>query len=361
MEKTIKNAYPVEVEPTPVPRPTTFKLANYEVTLETNVTKPEPIVFFGESPFGIRGEFSFINGAPKAGKSFAVIPNLIASVVGKDVADLLGISVTLAQGEKIILIDTEQPRGHVKSLLEIAAKKANIVDTPAQIKIYALRGVPRADRKRAVFDIIEEHGPDIGVFILDGLADLLDDPNNAKASFELLEELSACAEQHNFAGIGYLHFNPGGEKMRGHAGSEAERKGAATISVVKNEDGTHYFKGKFFRYGEDLPSFPFRYNKEQGMFSSITDPAEFANAQKCADKDFQRKRDMAGLALAATTGGTAAYTNSEMIKALQSSDPKKRGFDSMKKMVQAMVQADILHKDDKNIYRFNEGARQVYF
>jgi hypothetical protein len=342
---------------------TTYDLSAFAIKLGMDIPPPEPIIFFNEAPFGIQGEFSFINGAPKAGKTFAVVPNIIAAALSRQETDTLSIRVKLPDGKKILVIDTEQPKGHVAKVIEIAARKIGIESKeenhPQNVEIAAIRGIPREARKEAVFQTLEKYGNQIGIFILDGLADLLDDPNNAKSSFELIEELTSAAERYNFCGIAYMHFNPGTEKMRGHAGSEAERKGAATISVVKNENGTHYFKGKYFRYGMELQNFPFKYDTTKGMFVSITDPAEMEKARKSADKDFQNKRQLTALAYAATGNGEARLSHTDLAKAIQISSEGKCSLDAAKKRVKRMAELEILIREE-NIYRFNMNAKAVY-
>lgn len=95
--------------------------------------------------------------------------------------------------------------------------------------------------------------PDAHLWVIDGIADLIQDPNNIEQSFGLIESIMVQSDRMNSAVIGILHENPGTNKARGNLGSEAERKcgGAITIKKLK-EQGVHSIVPRLIRGSADF-------------------------------------------------------------------------------------------------------------
>ena len=89
---------------------------------------------------------------------------------------------------------------------------------------------------------IERAGADHGgVFavIVDGIADLVLDPNESGECFALVGQLHALAIKHDCAILTVLHENPGAVegKTRGHLGSQLEGKAETNLRLAKDSNG----------------------------------------------------------------------------------------------------------------------------
>jgi hypothetical protein len=75
--------------------------------------------------------------------------------------------------------------------------------------------------------------------LLDGVADLVADVNDAKESNGLVTQLHALAIEFDCSIIGVIHLNPGNsDKTRGHLGSQLERKTEANLKLERKDGKT---------------------------------------------------------------------------------------------------------------------------
>ena len=76
----------------------------------------------------------------------------------------------------------------------------------------------------------------IHMVVIDGIADLIKGANDETESIAVVEELYRLAGIYNTCIVTILHFIPSGLKLRGHLGSELQRKAAAILSIEKDTD-----------------------------------------------------------------------------------------------------------------------------
>jgi len=76
----------------------------------------------------------------------------------------------------------------------------------------------------------------IHMVVIDGIADLIDGVNDEERSVFLIEELFRLAAIYRTCIVCVLHLSPSGYKLRGHLGSEIQRKAAGIISIEKDDD-----------------------------------------------------------------------------------------------------------------------------
>lgn len=72
---------------------------------------------------------------------------------------------------------------------------------------------------------------------IDGVADLVFDVIDQKEACSLVTELHQLATETSCVIVTALHHNPGGEKTRGHLGSQIERK-SESVLVLRKEGET---------------------------------------------------------------------------------------------------------------------------
>lgn len=108
----------------------------------------------------------------------------------------------------------------------------------------------------------------IHLVVIDGIADLIRSANDEVESIAIIDNLYRLAGIYKTCIICVLHFVPSGMKLRGHIGSELQRKAATILSIEKDEDPTvSVVKALKVRDGSplDVPLMQFAWNKELGM------------------------------------------------------------------------------------------------
>jgi hypothetical protein len=104
--------------------------------------------------------------------------------------------------------------------------------------------------------------------VVDGIADLIKGANDEAESIAVVEELYRLAGIYHTCIVPVLHFIPNGLKLRGHLGSELQRKAAAILSVEKDDDpAISVVKALKVRDGSplDVPLMQFAWDKDIGM------------------------------------------------------------------------------------------------
>ena len=87
--------------------------------------------------------------------------------------------------------------------------------------------------------------------VIDGIADLMDDPNDLKESKDIIKRLRKYAKRYNCCIFTVIHVNPETVKERGHIGTECQRKCCDMLQVKKVEVGGEGTGN--FRYDVTMP------------------------------------------------------------------------------------------------------------
>ena len=219
------------------------KLAQWEFDHTKIPDRPIAVLRLAKWIISTAGNLTVIQAPVKAGKS-AVIGAIIAANFNgvKMGADCLGFSADNCEGKAVIHLDTEQSQFDHDSLVRRAMRRGGVESPPPWFQSFCLTPFDIAERLKALDLLIAEaseaHG---GIFciIIDGIADLCASPNDERESFELVAKLAATATIHGCAIICVLHENPGSEagKMRGHLGSQLERKAETPLRLAKDSSG----------------------------------------------------------------------------------------------------------------------------
>jgi len=261
-------------------------LAADEVRADSDVPDIVPVVRINGEIFAVRGDISFVSGKPKAGKS-VVSACLAASALlpNGQSQDTLCIDVLPANGRPVVLVDTEQPPANTKKMAGNVCRLMGVaaVEQPGNLHIYNLRSYPKAEKLQKVRDAFEAH-PDAHLWVIDGLADLIDDVNGATESGKIVDWFMMQASTLNTTIILVVHENPGTDKMRGHLGSEAERKGGGVIAISKDKEaGCHIIRSKLLRNSPDFEPVYFSWSEGRRYFVTDGRGPALASAEK--DKD----------------------------------------------------------------------------
>lgn len=121
----------------------------------------------------------------------------------------------------------------------------------------SIKTIPRSERLQAVQmwvqyvrGIMTDRGvPDWNLLlVLDVVSDCISDFNNVTESLLLFDYLNTLCENYRVCVLGVLHQNPGTDKMRGHAGTEAANKADTVLQIgYDGPDETELIKLRFLK------------------------------------------------------------------------------------------------------------------
>lgn len=197
------------------------------------VSLPPLAVSFGSTignnptPIGIGsyGNFSFVQAPPKSKKTFFL--SLIATAyMGEETPYTKGMK-GYRDNKKLIHYDTEQGRFHAHRVFR---RVTDICGYSEDYLTYALRQYSPMER----LDFIDWHlnkTENVGLVIIDGIADLMLDSNDLKESSNVVQYLMRWTQELNIHIITAIHSNWNSEKPTGHLGSFLEKKAETQIAL----------------------------------------------------------------------------------------------------------------------------------
>jgi len=246
-----------------------------EFTIQTNKgLKSYP------TPIGTYGNFSFVQAPPKSKKTFFI--SLLSAVYLK--GSLNGFGGELKghrEGKCLIHFDTEQGTFHAqkvfKRVLDMTQMNSECYHT------YGLRTLSYKERidfiEYILFDKLD--GNNIGVVVIDGIADLVSDVNNIEESNKVTQQIMRWSAKLNCHIVTVIHSNFGSDKPTGHLGSFLEKKAETQIQLELNTVNRDLVTVSCKRSrGFSFENFSFKVNKVglpvvEGDFYDILKPNTF--------------------------------------------------------------------------------------
>lgn len=277
---------------------------------ELDFNNPPPvaqmIVSVNDVPLGTQGNLLCITGGEGTGKSNYVAA-LIAGAVKPENAegiDTLGVSIEgNPKGKAVLFYDTEQSEVQLYKNVSTLLRRCGRDTMPEWFKAYCLTGMSRKERLKSIvlsMDKFHYQYGGIHLMVIDGIADLIRCANDEAESIAVVEELYRLAGIYNTCIVTVLHFIPNGLKLRGHLGSELQRKAAAILSIEKDtKPAVSVVKALKVRDGSplDVPLMQFAWDKEKAMHAYLGEkPKEEKDRRKeeelvaVARELFSRKR-----------------------------------------------------------------------
>ena len=260
-----------------------------------NFTSPpaEPVPRFLINGRGIStpGNLTNIIAQAKAGKT-ALISAMIAAAIcaefERDGQDTLGVTATKLGGKKILHLDTEQSPFDHDLLIRRAMRRAGIEAVTSWLLSYGLAGFCANELRQSLRLLMESAHAAGGIFavIIDGTADLVNDVNDPEESNGFVAELHGLAIEFQCPIIGVVHENPGqdGGKMRGHLGSQLERKAESNLRLKKTEEVTVVFSEKMRKAPIREAEGPrFKWSDDAGMHVSLASNVTLREAEEIED------------------------------------------------------------------------------
>ena len=233
------------------------------------------------------------------GKSATIDAMMAAVMKHPDTkADCLGFTSGNPNELPLLHFDTEQSAADYQRLLHRSKRRARVKEFPKWFHSYHLTGLSGSECRQAVMTAIAQHarksdGKLFGVMI-DGVGDLVANPNDEEECFPLVIDLHKCAIRHDCPIITVLHLNPGSEaKSRGHLGSHLERKAEAIMQLEMDEDNISVIWAMKKR-GKPLPKIDgprFTWNDEQEMHTLVENWAADAAAKREARRAKMKERN----------------------------------------------------------------------
>lgn len=182
-------------------------------------------------PLGTYGNFSFIQAPPKTKKTFLV--SLMSSVYLNDNVSFGGKMHGHREGRKLVHFDTEQGRFHASRVFKRPFDIAG-VDNFDGYHTYGLRKYSYKERLMFIDYYLNNMIENVGLVIIDGIADLVSDVNDLQQSSEVVQYLMKWTEELNCHIITVIHSNFGSDKPTGHLGSFLEKKSETQIMLEAN-------------------------------------------------------------------------------------------------------------------------------
>ena len=321
---------------------------------EVDFNNPPPVaqmvVSVNDVPLGTQGNILCITGGEGTGKSNYVTA-LIAGAIGQSdnnkdkVMDTLGVSVCENSKRKAILFyDTEQSEVQTYKNITNLLKRCGRETMPEYLKAYCLTGMSRKERLQAIIQSMDKFHYQfrgIHMVVIDGIADLIKGANDETESIAVVEELYRLAGIYNTCIVTILHFIPSGLKLRGHLGSELQRKAAAILSIEKDTDpSVSVVKALKVRDGSplDVPIMQFAWDKDAGMHVYLGEKPKEEKEKRKEDELVAVARDIFGRQDFITYVDLA-----EQIQAIL--DVKER---TAKSYIKFMREKEIIRKDPSN-------------
>ncbi len=248
-------------------------LKSCEIDFNNPPAKAEEVISAGDVPLGTQGNILCITGGEGTGKSNYVAA-LIAGSIIKDnrTIDTLGVTVRDNSDNKAVLLyDTEQSEVQLFKNVSNLLKRAKLNEKPEELRAFSLTGMSRKERLQAIVQSMDKYHYEyegIRLVVIDGIADLVSSANDEVESIRIMDELYRLAGIYRTCIVCVLHYVPNGLKLRGHLGSELQRKAAAILSIeLDSEPSISVVKALKVRDGSplDVPLMQFSWDKELGM------------------------------------------------------------------------------------------------
>ena len=337
------------------------KFSPLEISLDLEFEQAAEVLFFQNELILRKGNIGLIQAAEGSGKSRAVTA-LISSSYANDDIDNLGFKLLNNDNELILHIDTEQEKTEVLSSMKRIIRRSDdskIIENN-KIKNYILQSfvtIPTiAEKKNWLFNLIEKYNSKIGVLILDGITDFINDINDLSESQDFVSRLISYMNVYDFAIVGTIHTNTGSDgsgKARGHIGSELKRKCGSNIAIVKTKL-THEFSERYGqekvkrivclknRFSTDDISSHYAWNAQKRMFSSCE-----------LDMDISQKRKISHsskieLIIKEVVKNKEQLTHSDLCERLMEYTEKSKR--TAKRNIETALKNGILTKGDNELY-----------
>ena len=253
---------------------TMMMLRSCEIDYENPPDISKSVVTVNGVPLGTQDNLFCITGGEGTGKS-NYVGAILAGTLGTEWLPserTLGLEITPnPNGLAVLHYDTEQSEAQLHKNLGKTLQRASLKAVPEFYHSLYLASLSRKDRLKLIresMDLFHHKHGGIHLVVIDGIADLIRSANDETESIAIVDELYRLAGIYNTCIICVLHFVPNGIKLRGHIGSELQRKAAGILSIEK-DDNPEYSVVKALKVRDgsplDVPMMLFGWDKAEDM------------------------------------------------------------------------------------------------
>ena len=221
---------------------TIMMLQSCEIDYDNPPDASKSVVAVNGVPLGTQDNLFCITGGEGTGKSNYVAA-ILAGTLGTErlpAEKTLGLEITPnPNGLAVLHYDTEQSEAQLHKNLGKTLQRASLKTVPEFYHSLYLASLSRKDRLKLIresMDLFHHKHGGIHLVVIDGIADLIRSANDETESIAIVDELYRLAGIYNTCIICVLHFVPNGIKLRGHIGSELQRKAAGILSIEKDDN-----------------------------------------------------------------------------------------------------------------------------
>lgn len=234
---------------------------------------PEYLLWYEDAEgdsYGIAlpGSIIQVSGQSKTRKS-TFLATVAASCINQDGA-ALGIRSNIKKN--VLYFDTEQSEYEFKRFQNMVCRLAGVRHHPPQYFGYPLRKYDEETRLVAIDAFLTQMKPEflanIGIIIIDGIADCLPSSNDLIESRRLVTRLTYWADELQVPIFVAIHTNKDGENSTGMLGGFLDKKCSyhlRTENITEARDSPTRVTCRFSRLGESIPAFTFKHDPDTGL------------------------------------------------------------------------------------------------
>jgi hypothetical protein len=332
---------------------TIMMLQSCEIDYDNPPDASKSVVAVNGVPLGTQDNLFCITGGEGTGKSNYVAA-ILAGTLGTErlpAEKTLGLEITPnPNGLAVLHYDTEQSEAQLHKNLGKTLQRASLKTVPEFYHSLYLASLSRKDRLKLIresMDLFHHKHGGIHLVVIDGIADLIRSANDETESIAIVDELYRLAGIYNTCIICVLHFVPNGIKLRGHIGSELQRKAAGILSIEK-DDNPEYSVVKALKVRDgsplDVPMMLFGWDKAEDM--------HVYRGEKSKEDKEKRKTDELIAVIKEAFRNTIKLTYQELCEVLmREMEIKER---TAKKYIAYMKEQHILAQDASGNYQKRE-------
>ena len=332
---------------------TIMMLRSCEIDYDNPPDASKSVVTVNGVPLGTQDNLFCITGGEGTGKSNYVVA-ILAGTLGTErlpAERTLGLEITPnPNGLAVLHYDTEQSEAQLHKNLGKTLQRASLKTVPEFYHSLYLASLSRKDRLKLIresMDLFHHKHGGIHLVVIDGIADLIRSANDETESIAIVDELYRLAGIYNTCIICVLHFVPNGIKLRGHIGSELQRKAAGILSIEK-DDNPEYSVVKALKVRDgsplDVPMMLFGWDKAEDM--------HVYRGEKSKEDKEKRKTDELIAVIKEAFRNTIKLTYQELCEVLmREMEIKER---TAKKYIAYMKEQHILAQDASGNYQKGE-------
>lgn len=187
-------------------------------------------------PIGTYGNFSFVHAPPKSMKTFFM--TLLSSVYANSECEYTRGMDSFRGNRELVHFDTEQGEWHAQRVFKRIKYMNPNINVSNFYHTFALRRIGWRERVEFIEYYLKklvDDGKEVGLVIIDGIADLVSDVNSLEDCNNIVQKLMQWTAVFDCHIVTVIHSNWGTDKPTGHLGSALEKKAETQIKLGFDE------------------------------------------------------------------------------------------------------------------------------